>query len=455
MAKVSFDGPNQLIHILPGVTTVDVAIDMYSEWKEWLLLTDNMKYLSAFRSVGGDPTNPDETQFAPRYFFLINGWRVKVDGQTIVVQLNLYTEEGGSPFIVTGNGAVTNRGSDAPVSVTELPEIQYASYNGGVSYDPTSPWSGIDFPIGTPLKPVNNIIDAGIIAHTKGFNKGFLLTYLDMDDSVPLEGFTMIGRGGQKTVVTLRPAATVLDCCFFECFVSGELDGNCRLANCIVGELNLGYGFLDRCILTSTGIITLTIGNGNGGYLFDCYSDISAIHPPVIDCGGSGQSLIVRNYNGTLKLINKTGPESISIDLNSGNISLDMTTVTGGKISVRGVGYLLDYNTKLQIPSGTYGDLEIINETVNTGSIASSTINTLFYSPMASGGTFSDSFSLLPVINNNSLIAATESTLARKLQSNKAVISDNERLVTVYDDDGITILYQFDVSDDKYIRTPR
>lgn len=47
-----------------------------------------------------------------------------------------------------------------------------------------------------------------------------------------------------------------------------------------------------------------------------------------------------------------------------------------------------------------------------------------------------------------------EAVKARKLQSNRAVISPDDSLVTIYDDDGVTILHQFDVSADKRVRVP-
>lgn len=51
--------------------------------------------------------------------------------------------------------------------------------------------------------------------------------------------------------------------------------------------------------------------------------------------------------------------------------------------------------------------------------------------------------------------AAVDAELGRKLSSNKAVISLDDLLVTVYNDDGTSILYQFDISEDKRVRTPR
>jgi hypothetical protein len=38
--------------------------------------------------------------------------------------------------------------------------IEYSSFNGGVSVNPLSPYSGTAFPTGTPQAPVNNLADA-------------------------------------------------------------------------------------------------------------------------------------------------------------------------------------------------------------------------------------------------------------------------------------------------------
>ena len=42
-----------------------------------------------------------------------------------------------------------------------------------------------------------------------------------------------------------------------------------------------------------------------------------------------------------------------------------------------------------------------------------------------------------------------DSSLSRKLQSNKAVVSEDNKTVQIFDDDGITVLHSFDISDDK------
>ena len=65
--KVIFSGESKHIIVKSGVTEIDVQVDLYSDWKEWVVESDNSKYLQAFRTFGGDPTITG--QFAPRYFF--------------------------------------------------------------------------------------------------------------------------------------------------------------------------------------------------------------------------------------------------------------------------------------------------------------------------------------------------------------------------------------------------
>ena len=73
--KVTFDGPNKLILINDGVTDLDVQSEIYSDWKEWTLLENNLKYLAAFSTVGGEPTVGSERLDVT--YFLINGWKLK------------------------------------------------------------------------------------------------------------------------------------------------------------------------------------------------------------------------------------------------------------------------------------------------------------------------------------------------------------------------------------------
>ena len=96
----SFDGINKIITITNGTTSIS-ATELYSEWKEWLLINDNLKFLPAFRTVGGDPIGSG--LYVSSYYFLMNGWRIRPyeGNHTLNVSGNLYVDGGGSPFIPT------------------------------------------------------------------------------------------------------------------------------------------------------------------------------------------------------------------------------------------------------------------------------------------------------------------------------------------------------------------
>ena len=113
---VSFDGAAKRM-VVTGVSNVDVQRDLYSAWKHWLVSSDNAKYEQALRPVGGDSIGGG--QRSPVYFFLMNDWKVVVDGIVVDFSLNLYCEEATNastfPFIVQNNGAVSYKVSDSPV----------------------------------------------------------------------------------------------------------------------------------------------------------------------------------------------------------------------------------------------------------------------------------------------------------------------------------------------------
>lgn len=105
---VTFDGPNLLI-TLPSIGTFDVQNDLYSNWKEWVALSDNAKFPAAFDTTGGDVIGAGLT-VAP-YFFLRtdSGWRIKLpeeDG-TVTITGNLYPRNDGEALESPPSGDFT------------------------------------------------------------------------------------------------------------------------------------------------------------------------------------------------------------------------------------------------------------------------------------------------------------------------------------------------------------
>jgi len=107
--KVTFDGPNRLILVNEGETTLDIQEDVYSNWKEWMLQRDNAKFSEAFLPLGGDPIT--DTTFVGDTYFLENGWRIQPwpSGQGYILDVigNIYTREPGqNPVNPTNNVSV-------------------------------------------------------------------------------------------------------------------------------------------------------------------------------------------------------------------------------------------------------------------------------------------------------------------------------------------------------------
>lgn len=74
---------------------------IYAAWVDWVALSDNAKYLPAFRSVGGDDLGGG--LLIPPYYFLMNGWRVRPmeANQTLTIDGNLFVDGGGDPVVPT------------------------------------------------------------------------------------------------------------------------------------------------------------------------------------------------------------------------------------------------------------------------------------------------------------------------------------------------------------------
>ncbi len=104
----TFDGPNKLIILSAGTTSVSVT-DMYSRWKDWVLQDDNSKYVFAFTAIGGDPIGGGSS-VAP-YVFLntTDGWRIRPQEANHELRFtgNLYSIDTNLELFVPTLGAYT------------------------------------------------------------------------------------------------------------------------------------------------------------------------------------------------------------------------------------------------------------------------------------------------------------------------------------------------------------
>ena len=100
--KVSFDGVTKLITVNSNESVIDVKEDLYSAWKRWIQTRDNLKYINAMRTVGGDPTVQGE--FLGATFFVTNGWRIVLTNAT-TIEGNIFSDDFDTPYL-TEEGVV-------------------------------------------------------------------------------------------------------------------------------------------------------------------------------------------------------------------------------------------------------------------------------------------------------------------------------------------------------------
>jgi len=104
MATIQFNGVTKCIGIVLGVSELEATIDiqdLYSLWKEWVLESDNAKYLPAFDGLGGNQVST--TEYLGRTFIIKNDWKIcpiaTEDDTKIILNGNIFPEVAGTPII--------------------------------------------------------------------------------------------------------------------------------------------------------------------------------------------------------------------------------------------------------------------------------------------------------------------------------------------------------------------
>lgn len=124
--KVVFDGINRLIIVNPNESQISVKTDIYSNWKEWVRLRDNAKFLPALRTIGGDSIGGGKT--AGDIYFTINNWKILVS-EDCTIDGVIYSDNFSSPFTVPEEAKIITN------VVSNL--VQNLGFNGTLDVDTT------------------------------------------------------------------------------------------------------------------------------------------------------------------------------------------------------------------------------------------------------------------------------------------------------------------------------
>lgn len=345
--KVTFNELTKIIEIIEapdvnGEVFIDVKIDLYSDGKEDWVANENLrKFQFPIIAVGGNPLPGSKALGST--FFISSDWKIRPynTSHRLIINGNLYSEDGEDPFLDT-IGTYTVRimqqvSSLVDSTVQQLAEIEYASFNGGVTVYADSPYSKSNLPssgliLGTPRAPVNNLTDGLEILNTRGFSAFYIIGDIEVDNFGDYSGLSFVGESMTKSVININTDANVFKSEFYDCSLEGVLDGQAMAKGCIINDLFYINGIIEQCLLN--GVITL--GGGAVAHFLDCWCG-SPSSIPIIDMGGSGQELSMRNYSGAVKIRNQNGNSSISITLIAGQVTIE-DTITDGQIYICGVG---------------------------------------------------------------------------------------------------------------------
>jgi hypothetical protein len=100
---VTFDAATKRIVCDAGNTSLNVPAT-YTEWVDWAMLANNLRFFIAFENQGGTVIDSGAGTFIPAYCYLVNGWRVRpqeANGTLSVTDGILLVDGGGDPFVNT------------------------------------------------------------------------------------------------------------------------------------------------------------------------------------------------------------------------------------------------------------------------------------------------------------------------------------------------------------------
>ncbi len=248
--------------------------------------------------------------------------------------------------VIGGNSNVLDRINPNQVSIrtansaglVQTQEIQYSSYQGGVSMNPQTGSSGTLFPIGTPRDPVNNLDDAFLIQNVNGLPK---ILYLEGTLAIPsdksIAGFEIIGEGNTINItlstINMLAGCTTTNVHIHDCTVSGVQGGEMEYVDCVINNLSNATCDFENCaFLTPTGAYTIqqsaAVATTHTTNIFNCYSDLGEV---IFDRNSTKITSIFRNFNGRIKFINQNGSPSgnIWIHMTGGRVTIDSSCTTG------------------------------------------------------------------------------------------------------------------------------
>lgn len=336
------------------------------EWDFGSLWADQILHWSDSKTLLG-------TTYAP-FVEVINGYTVAFDVAASRVNLRGGNMNLASSAVLVNNGVLVIPNNSAGNTVSNFSQLSL-DYKT-VYLDPINGVDGSKHPAGTTRKlavktysaayDLSELYSQESITITGGTDETFATVTVLATESV--EGKHIIGDN-RSAEIYLQGCDTSQSS-FENMRVHGDFSGEAEIS----GDCTFSSTVTDPVVNNFKGKVKDSFINGvlqidatatKTVWFLRNYSNQEGIKRPTIDWNGAAANPFIREHNGSFLLKNYTDANTDgSINMRYGIVFLD-ATCTGGVISIDGVGRLVDEATGLDIPTGTWNGMTIVNKLEN------------------------------------------------------------------------------------------
>lgn len=285
---------------------------------------------------------------------------------------------------------------------TILTQAQEAAYQGIISIDLTNGTAGTTFPVGTKSEPVNNLADAITLSNNLGIRHFLVRGAITLTQA--FTDWTFEGQGADFEDTVNLNGQDVSGSSFIDVTLAGTMVVPTTPVEVSRGFVNDVVNF--QGTLTQVGFLDDMFLASGQTTVVACYSAAPGFENVIFDLQGNAVDLFIRGWTGVFQVSNGTNASTIvSIDMLAGRLVLNASN-TMGTYNLRGVGSLTN-----NLP-GT--------------------------------ATF----------NKVAFVEALDVKLIKALDAgNVTITGSNPFLITVYDDDDVTVIGTWEVTADGRTRT--
>lgn len=344
----TWDGENRRIHLKEGVSDYFPIEDLYTEYRNVRRTDEAFRVWNPLLLASGNVPKGGGV-FTPRYVVLLDGTKiVPFDEVLKLSQLgDMITDDPDTDASLYDISTLTVpkvifiKPSEAEIIQLNSESIVYASFQGMVWLDVSSTYSdkgtAIE-PNGNAERPVNNLTVALEIAIERGFKVLKFRSGYDIVETLDMAGMTILGESHVYIEIDMGTNANVENVTVKEAIISGVMDSNTSVRNCVTKTMQYVNGHIHNCAFNGR----IDLNNDEDSFMDGCRQlDIAVT--PQIGMGFSGQNLVMTDYIGLVEIYDLQDVNSkLGIGLAGGRVILDTATVTAGFVHISGDGQLMD-----------------------------------------------------------------------------------------------------------------